>query len=279
MQPSSFSEVNSYNPDDFGINLNQLADYSHNDFLTGTSGNDVLSTSTEPLNILKYPGSNDAHDLFLHSDPNPALSETTAGLRKAYNSAQDVEADVENVQMNLEAIMESLGMDPSTFDLTSSPNDNFGNRFDPITDVSDDHSGSSVTDTGGGKLGIGLGGDSQPMDIESLINHFNTATENAFDSSQFEAPDSQAIAERAATMADARDRDDFSGNAPPVGTNTRRTESPRVKPEPSSPPKTSLPKRKSDNFSSPGLVQDVDSTGHHDGAPPQKRPRTKRKKA
>lgn len=120
-----------------------------------------------------------------------SLANSTNELQRTYGSAQDIEADVENVQKNLAAIMESLGMDPSSFDnvspdqiLLDAPAQELSKEGKPTTNGPNSSSRLASNAT--------TPGDPPPstsMDIESLINHFNTATEHSFDSTQFDHPD------------------------------------------------------------------------------------------
>lgn len=209
---ASLSELNGYGANDFG-HLNHISDYDHNDYLTGLSnGHDLYSNPIDNLNFNgggRYiePHDQDHHELY-PSNPtnNPALDSSLNGLRKSYNSAQDVETDVENVQMNLEAIMESLGMDPNTFDAhpTSPTQDIFGsstdnsNRFDAIGDNVEELGQHPISEVNGHE-----GGEAPPMDIDSLLDHFKTSNENSFDSSQFEPPNQESIAERSNLMSNS----------------------------------------------------------------------------
>ncbi len=235
----------------------------------------------------------DPNELY-YANPNLPLNSTTEDLRKAYQSAQDVETDMDNVQINIESFMESLGMNPSTFDNTTPTMDIFtngdveaavnGDPFVPYDGVANIPAPNDSSNAAKGGVSGALGEEKGPsVDIDSLFDQITTAASdgNSFDTSQYTTQDAQSIAQQAAILPEL-------GKAmqdPPISPTSKMMTTPSTPSEtPSSPSTTQTRpprlKRKSGSggTSIDGSVRGSNSPERRDPAPPLKKARLKRKK-
>jgi len=190
--------------------------------------------------------------------------------------------------------MESLGMNPSTFDNTTPTMDIFtngdveaavnGDPFVPYDGVANiptpNDSSTAAKGVGSGALGEERG---PSVDIDSLFDQITTAASdgNSFDTSQYTTQDAQSIAQQAAILPEL-------GKAmqdPPISPTSKMMTTPSTPSETPSLPSTTQTrpprlKRKSGSgdTSIDGSVRGSDSPERRDPAPPLKKARLKRKK-
>ena len=272
-----------YPPDDLN---NHASDFHVSDYLNPSpSGVDTFPN--------RFIEPSDPNNELYYTNANPALSVAAEGLRKAYQSAQEVDADVDNLQINLESFMESLGMDSSAFDNTTPPSmDIFTNgdveaavNGDPFTVPYDgvvNIPAPSDSSTEGGVGGTPGEENGPSVDIDSLFDQITTAASdgNSFDTSQYTTQDPQSIAQQAAILPELGKAMKDSPISPLKITTILSTPS-----EPPSSPTTIHArsprlKRKSEPIapSVDGSVRGSNSPERRDPVPPLKKARVKRKK-
>jgi len=88
-------------------------------------------------------------------------------LQKTYSSAQEINTDVDELQTNIHSLIQSLGIDPTTFDATGNPQ-SLDDTYDTGQDSFDFGSYLNGLDLVSGGVGVHAGQEEEDPDMESL---------------------------------------------------------------------------------------------------------------
>jgi len=91
-------------------------------------------------------------------------------LQKTYSSAQEINADVDELQTNIHSLIQSLGIDPTTFDASGNPQTSLDDAYGSGQDSFDFGSYLNGLDLVSGGVGAHAGqeGEGEDPDMESL---------------------------------------------------------------------------------------------------------------